>query len=308
MTRPMLIVITGPTASGKTSLSIDVARRLGCEIISADSRQLFADLPIGTAAPTPAELAAVPHHFIGSLALTDYYSAAQFETDALGLLPDIFERSGGYAVVCGGSMMYVDALVNGIDNMPTISPEVRTKVARLAEEQGREGLLALLEITDPDYYAEVDRQNTKRIVHALEISMQAGVPYSTLRTGTKAERPFDIIKFAIDMPRQELFERINRRVDLMIADGFVDEAKSVYHLRHVNSLNTVGYKELFAYFDGTMDFDTAVARIKKNTRVYAKKQMTWLKRDPSVIWLKSPATAEDVLSHTANYRADYTKD
>ncbi|MDE6369797.1 MAG: tRNA (adenosine(37)-N6)-dimethylallyltransferase MiaA [Muribaculaceae bacterium] len=304
MKRPMLIVITGPTASGKTSLSIDVARRLGCEIISADSRQLFADLTIGTAAPTSDELSAVPHHFVGTLALTDYYSAAQFESDALQLLPDVFSRSDGYAVVCGGSMMYVDALVNGIDNMPTVSPEVRAKVLRLADQQGHEGLLALLEITDPGYYAEVDRQNTKRIIHALEISMQAGVPYSTLRTGSKAVRPFDIAKFAIDMPRQELFERINRRVDLMISDGLVDEAKSVYHLRHLNSLNTVGYKELFAYFDGTMDFDTAVARIKKNTRVYAKKQMTWLKRDSSVIWLKYPATVDDVISHTANYRAD----
>ena len=287
MKRPMLIVITGPTASGKTSLSIDVARRLGCEIISADSRQLFADLTIGTAAPTSDELSAVPHHFVGTLALTDYYSAAQFESDALQLLPDVFSRSDGHAIVCGGSMMYVDALVNGIDNMPTVSPEVRAKVLRLADQLGREGLLALLEIIDPGYYAEVDRQNTKRIIHALEISMQAGVPYSTLRTGSKAVRPFDIAKFAIDVPRQELFERINRRVDLMISDGLVDEAKSVYNLRHLNSLNTVGYKELFAYFDGTMDFDTAVARIKKNTRVYAKKQMTWWARDKEIIPLDS---------------------
>lgn len=296
MTRPTLVVITGPTASGKTSLSIDVARRLGCEIISADSRQLFRDLPIGTAAPTTEELAAVPHHLVGTLSLSDYYSAARFEEDALSLLPDIFNRSGGYAVVCGGSMMYVDALVNGIDIMPTVSADVRAKLTRLAEEQGSEGLLALLEIIDPEYYMAVDKQNTKRIVHALEISMQAGVPYSTLRTGTKAIRPFDIKKIAIELPRETLFDRINRRVDAMIANGFVEEARSVYHLRHLNSLNTVGYKELFEYFDGTMDLDTAIARIKKNTRVYAKKQMTWLKRDESVIRLKAPVSAEDVIS------------
>ena len=296
LTRPTLVVITGPTASGKTSLSIDVARRLGCEIISADSRQLFRDLPIGTAAPTTEELAAVPHHLVGTLSLSDYYSAARFEEDALSLLPDIFNRSGGYAVVCGGSMMYVDALVNGIDIMPTVSADVRAKLTRLAEEQGSEGLLALLEIIDPEYYMAVDKQNTKRIVHALEISMQAGVPYSTLRTGTKAIRPFDIKKIAIELPRETLFDRINRRVDAMIANGFVEEARSVYHLRHLNSLNTVGYKELFEYFDGTMDLDTAIARIKKNTRVYAKKQMTWLKRDESVIRLKAPVSAEDVIS------------
>ena len=296
LNRPVLVVITGPTASGKTSLSIDVARRLGCEIISADSRQIFKGLPIGTAAPTGEELSAVRHHLVGTLSLDDYYSAAQFESDALGLLPEIFSRSGGFAVVCGGSMMYVDALINGIDIMPTVSQEVRDKVGRLADEQGPEGLLALLEITDPDYYREVDRQNIKRVIHALEISMEAGMPYSTLRTGAKAERPFDIKKFAIEMPREQLFCRINSRVDAMIAAGMIDEARSVYHLRHLNSLNTVGYKEMFAYFDGEMDLDTAVARIKKNTRVYAKKQMTWLKRDDSVITLKYPASADDVIS------------
>ncbi len=292
----MLVVITGPTASGKTSLSIDVACRLGCEIISADYRQIFAGLPIGTAAPTDGELAAVRHHLVGTLLLDDYYSAAQFEADALRLLPDIFDRSGGYAVVCGGSMMYVDALINGIDDMPTVSPEVRDKVARLADEQGAEGLLALLEITDPEYYQEVDRQNTKRVIHALEISMQAGRPYSALRTGAKAERPFDVRKFAIEMPREQLFDRINSRVDAMVEAGLIDEARSVDHLRHLNSLNTVGYKEMFAFFDGKMDLATAIARIKKNTRVYAKKQLTWLKRDESVIWLPSPASADDVIS------------
>lgn len=294
--RPLLIVITGPTASGKTSLAIDLACRLGCEIISADSRQIYRDLPIGTAAPTTDELATVPHHFVATLGLDDYYSAAQFETDALNILPEIFKRSGGYAIVCGGSMMYVDALVKGIDIMPTVSDEVRAKVMRLADQQGPEGLLALLEITDPEYFNIVDRSNLKRVKHALEISMEAGVPYSSLRTGEIASRPFDIIKYAIDIPREILFDRINRRVDNMISDGLVEEAREVADKRHLNSLNTVGYKELFAWFDGNMDYDTAIARIKKNTRVYAKKQLTWLKKDPSVIWLKYPATADDIIS------------
>lgn len=294
--RPKVAVITGPTASGKTSLAIEVARRLGCEIISADSRQLYRDLPIGTAAPTAEEQTAVRHHMVGTLGLEDYYSAAQFEGDALDLLPGIFDRSGGYAVVCGGSMMYVDALINGIDEMPTVSPEVRAKVMRLAEEQGSEGLLALLEIMDPAYRAMVDSANTKRVMHALEISMQAGVPYSTLRTGRRAVRDFDTVKFAIDMPREMLFDRINRRVDRMIEEGFIEEARNVYDRRELNSLNTVGYKELFAWFDGTMDRETAIARIKKNTRVYAKKQLTWLRRDQSVVWLSAPASADDVIS------------
>ena len=294
--RPLLIVITGPTASGKTSLAIDVARRLRCEIISADSRQIYRDIPIGTAAPTSDELNAVKHHLVGTHNLADYYSGAQFESDALRLLPDLFNRSDGYAVVCGGSMMYVDALINGIDDMPTVSDEVRAKVMRLFEQQGTEGLLALLEITDPEYFRIVDRSNLKRVMHALEISMEAGVPYSALRTGEKAVRPFDILKFAIDVPREILFERINRRVDNMITEGFINEAKRVEVNRHHNSLNTVGYKELFTWFDGGMDYETAVARIKKNTRVYAKKQLTWLKKDPSVIWLKYPASADDITS------------
>ncbi len=232
---------------------------------------------------------------IATLDLDSYYSAAQFEADALELLPALFDKSGGYAVVCGGSMMYVDALVNGIDEMPSVSDEVRDKVARLAAEQGTEGLLALLEITDPDYYAEVDHSNTKRVIHALEISMQAGVPYSSLRTGRKAVRPFDIIKIAIDRPRQELFDRINRRVDAMIDAGLPDEARRVSHLRQLNALNTVGYKEMFAFFDGTMDFDTAVARIKKNTRVYAKKQLTWLRRDQSVKWIDPAEPIDNII-------------
>lgn len=275
--QPTLIVITGATASGKSALAIDVAGRLGCEIISADSRQLFRDIPIGTAAPTAEQLAAVPHHLVGTLPLDGYYSAAQFEADALAIAKRLWERSP-YVVVCGGSMMYIDALTDGIDELPTISAATRERVLQMLEQQGLSGLLAYLEILDPGYYAVVDRANTRRVVHAIEICLEAGVPYSQLRVRRRAERPFRIVKVAVDMPREQLFDRINRRVELMMEQGLLDEARRVYPLRHLNSLNTVGYKELFAYFDGEMDLSTATARIAKNTRVYAKKQLTWLAR------------------------------
>lgn len=277
MAKPTLIVITGATASGKSALAINVAGRLGCEIISADSRQLFRDIPIGTAAPTAEQLAAVPHHLVGTLPLDGYYSAAQFEADALAIAERLWERSP-YVVVCGGSMMYIDALTDGIDQLPTISAATRERVLQMLEQQGLSGLLAYLEILDPEYYAVVDRANTRRVVHAIEICLEAGVPYSQLRVRRRAERPFRIVKVAIDMPREQLFDRINRRVELMMEQGLLEEARRVYPLRHLNSLNTVGYKELFAYFDGEMDLPTATARIAKNTRVYAKKQLTWLAR------------------------------
>lgn len=289
MSRDRLIVVTGPTASGKTRLAIDIACRLGCEIISADSRQMYRDISIGTAKPTADELAQVRHHFIDILPLDCYYSAACFEADAGAMLPGLFAKSGA-AVVCGGSMMYVDALVRGIDDMPTVSDITRRRIDEMEAQQGADGLLAYLEIVDPDYYAVVDRSNIKRVKHAIEISAEAGVPYSALRTGRAKERPYDVIKFMIDHPREELFDRINRRVDAMMAVGLEEEARRVEPLRHLNSLNTVGYKEMFAWFDGAMDYHAAVERIKKNTRVYAKKQLTWLKRDPEVIRL-NPATA-----------------
>lgn len=287
--RPVLIVITGPTGSGKTSLAIELARHLGCDIISADSRQIYRGLPIGTAAPTPGQLAAVRHHFVHMLPLDGYYSAAQYESDVMALLPELWQHNR-YAVMCGGSMMYVDAVTRGIDELPTISPEIRERVSRDFGERGIEWLRKELQTLDPRYYDIVDKNNHKRMVHALEICLQAGAPYSTLRTGAVKKRPFDVLKVALDYPREQLFDRINSRVDAMVADGLEDEARSVYHLRHLNSLNTVGYKEMFQYFDGTMDRHTAIERIKKNTRVYAKKQLTWLKRDTSVRYL-APDTA-----------------
>lgn len=278
-----LIVITGPTGSGKTALAIETARRLGTEIISADSRQLYRDIPVGTAAPTAEQLAAVPHHFVGTLPLDAYYSAAEFEADVMRLLPDIFARCGGTAVMCGGSMMYIDAVCRGIDDLPTISDEIREHCRKLWLKEGTSGIIARLEKIDPEYLRIVDLQNHRRLVHALEISLEAGVPYSSLRTGQPKRRPFEILKFAIDLPREELFARINARVTAMVDNGLIDEGRRVYPLRHLNSLNTVGYKELFAHFDGLMDLPTALDRIRKNTRVYAKKQLTWLRRDPTLL-------------------------
>ncbi len=284
-----LVVITGATGSGKTSLAIEVAKASGAEIISADSRQIFREIPIGTAAPTPEELAAVPHYFVGTHSLTDYYSAADFEADVLRLLEEKW-KTHSTMVMVGGSMMYVDAVVNGIDDLPTISEENRRRAMLVYEEGGLQQLrLDLLEM-DPDYYKIVDLNNHKRLIHALEIMYESGKKYSELRTGERRQRDFRILKYAIDLPREVLFSRINARTEQMLASGFLQEAERVYPLRHLNSLNTVGYKELFAYFDGKMDYDTAVARIAKNTRVYAKKQLTWLKKDDSVKFLQ-PETA-----------------
>lgn len=282
--RPLLVVVTGPTASGKTSLAIELACRYGTEIVSADSRQIFKDLPIGTAAPTQVERSRAFHHLVGTHPLDAYYSAAVFEQDALRILDGIWAQHR-VAVVCGGSMMYIDALTKGIDDMPTVTDATRAYVLNLLETQGLDAVLAQLDILDPEYAAVVDRANTRRVVHAVEICLQAGVPYSSLRTGRSRQRPFDVLTFAIDRPREELFARINARVDAMVAEGLEDEARRAFAQGSFNSLNTVGYKEMAAYFAGEMTQEEAIARIGKNTRVYAKKQLTWLKRDPSVIWL-----------------------
>lgn len=285
----MLAIVTGPTASGKTGLAIRLARHFGTDVISADSRQMFRDIPIGTAAPGPEEQALARHHFVGTLPLDAYYSAARYETDVLALLPSLWRRSP-VAVMCGGSMMYVDAVVRGIDDMPTVSASTRAYVLNMLDQQGLEGVLAQLRICDPVYWQQVDRANTRRVVHALEICLEAGVPYSSLRKGSVARRDFRIVKMMIDRPREELFDRINRRVDLMIAQGLEAEARAALAQGEFNSLNTVGYKEMAAYFRGDMDRATAIARIARNTRVYAKKQLTWLARDPTVIRL-APVTA-----------------
>lgn len=299
---PLLIAVTGATASGKTALAISLARHFGCDIISADSRQIYKGIPIGTAQPAPEELAAVPHHLVGMLPLDSYYSASLFEQQAMALLPGIFERSGGVAVVCGGSMMYVDALCQGIDELPTVSVEVRTRLASLYAAEGIGPVAEQLRKLDPEYAARVDMANHKRVIHALEICLESGRPYSSLLTGQAAERPFRTLRLAIDWPREQLFDRINRRVDLMMQAGLEEEARRVYPLRHLNSLNTVGYKEMFAMFDGLMDRDTAVARIAKNTRVYAKKQLTWLKRPDAATthFIPPGLSAEDTVKLMAD--------
>lgn len=293
MSTNTLVVITGPTGVGKSDTAVWLARELNAEIISADSRQLYRDIPIGTAAPTAEQMAKVKHHFVGTLSLEEYYSAAQFEDDVMQLLPRLFARSP-YVVMCGGSMMYVDAVCKGIDNIPTISDEIRREVVERFERDGAEAMREELRRLDPVYYNQVDLKNHKRVIHAVEICLQAGRPYSELRTNSVKQRPFRIVKIGLNLPREQLFDRINRRVEKMIEAGLIDEARRFYPQRHLNSLNTVGYKELFAWMDGTMDYDTAVARIQKNTRVYAKKQLTWYAKDTDMHWF-APSDRQEIL-------------
>lgn len=287
-----LIVITGPTASGKSALAVDVAERLGTEIISADSRQVYTGIPIVTAMPTDEERARVHHHLIDMLPLDAYYSAACFERDALAVARRLMSERG-VAVVCGGSMMYVDALCHGIDELPTVPEAIRDELRHQLAQRGAEWLLNELERLDPEYYSIVDKKNTKRVFHAVEIIRASGATYTSLRTGKKRDRDFRILKFSLDMPREQLFSRINARVDAMVAQGLEQEARSVYGLRHLNSLNTVGLKEMFSWFDGTMQREEAIERIKKNTRVYAKKQLTWHKRDCGLIYVPAGSDAAD---------------
>lgn len=292
-----LIVITGPTGVGKSDVAVQVARSLGTEILSADSRQVYAGIPVTTAAPTEIQLRQVPHHFVGCLPLDAYYSASLFEERALAFLPGIFARCGGVAVACGGSMMYVDALCHGLDELPTVSDRVRAEVTRMRDSDGDRALLDMLDRLDPEYGAVVDRNNMKRVMHALEICLESGVTYSSLRGRPKAARPFRILKYMLTAPRPVLFDRINSRAERMLAAGMEREVRSVAHLRHLNSLNTVGFKEMFRYIDGDWTLDEALARMQKNTRVYAKKQLTWFARDPHIriIDVTTQKSAETIL-------------
>lgn len=277
--RPQLIVVTGPTASGKSALAVGLARELGTEIISADSRQIYRGIPIATAAPTPEQLSAVRHHLVGTLPLEAYYSASRFADDASALLPDIFSRCDNRVVVCGGSMMYIDALTDGLDELPTVSDAVRGEVLKLYAAGGMEAIRSELRHLDPDYMERVDPDNPRRIIHAIEISLMAGVPYSSLIGRKAAEpKPFDVVRIAIGWSRDDLFARIAQRTRQMIADGLVEEARSLIDHRSLNSLNTVGIKEMMAYFDGAMTLPEATEKIARNTRVYAKKQLTWMRR------------------------------
>ena len=278
-----LIIILGPTGVGKTELSLQIAEQFGSCIISADSRQFYRDIPIGTAAPTLEQQARVKHYFVGTLGLEDYYSAAQYEADTLQLLAQLFEQQE-VVVMSGGSMMYIDAVCNGIDDIPTVTDETRQMVHSRYEAEGLESLVSELRLLDPAYYECVDRKNTARVLHALEICYQTGQTFTSFRTGKKKLRPFNIIKVGLNRPRPELFDRINLRVSAMMDEGLLAEVRRVLPFRNCNSLNTVGYKELFNYLDGEWELDFALDRMRKNTRVYAKKQLTWFKRDESVCW------------------------
>ncbi len=271
-----LIVVTGPTASGKSDLAVKLALEHDTEIISADSRQIYKGIPIVTAVPDECQRMGVTHHLMECLPLEAYYSAAIFEEDALRIASEIWKKRD-VAIVCGGSMMYIDALVQGIDELPTVPDSIRFPLMEEWKSKGDDWLRDRLKALDPDYYSKVDLANMKRVFHAVEICMASGTTYTSLRTGRKKKRDFEIEKIIIDLPREVLFDRINHRVLKMVDNGLEEEARRVYPLRHLNSLNTVGLKEMFAYFDGVMDFETAVARIQKNTRVYAKKQLTWIK-------------------------------
>ncbi len=290
-----LFVLIGPTGVGKTALSLSIAEMLGCDIVSADSRQMYADLKIGTAAPTGKELARVRHHFVGQLALTDYYSAAQYEIDVLKLTEELF-HSHNALLLTGGSMMYIDAVCKGIDDIPTVDDITRRTLLDRYEQEGLEPLVNELRLLDPEYYRIVDLKNPKRVIHALEICYMTGRTYTSFRTRTAKERPFRIVKIGLRREREELYDRINRRVDQMMADGLVEEARSVYPYRQLNSLNTVGYKEMFKYLDGEWDLDFAIEKIKQNSRIYSRKQMTWFKRDTDIRWFH-PDQKEEILQH-----------
>ena len=288
-----LVVITGPTAVGKTELCLEIAERFGIPIINADSRQIYSDMHIGTASPTSEQLQRVRHHFVGTLRLGDYYNASMFEQDVLRVLDKEFEgRTDHIALMTGGSMMYIDAVCNGIDDIPTITDDVRLWMKERLASEGLERLCEELRMLDPDYYSIVDRHNTRRVVHALEICHQTGNTFTSYRVRERKQRPFAIVKIALNRNRDLLYNRINRRVDAMIAAGLEDEARHLLPWRNENALNTVGYKEMFAYFDGQWSFDEAVERIKGNTRRYARKQLTWFKRDPAVRWFDADDNKE----------------
>ncbi len=278
-----LVVVLGPTGVGKTDAVLPLAERLGLPIINADSRQIFKEIPIGTAAPTKEQMERVHHFFVGTKSVTDYYSAAHYEQDVLRLLKGLF-RESDVAIMCGGSMMYIDVVCRGIDALPTVDTTTRATLRERLEKEGLDSLLEELKTEDPDYYAIVDKKNPRRVVHALEICRVAGKPYSQLRTGLSTKRYFDIRKIGLFRERKEMYDRINHRVESMVAQGLVDEARRVYPLKGLNALNTVGYKEMFSHFDGLIDLHEAIRQIQSHTRQYMRKQMTWFSHDESIVW------------------------
>ena len=279
-----LLVILGPTGVGKTNLSIDIARQLSCHILSADSRQIYKGMTIGTDAVSSEQLQKVPHYFIGTLSADEYFSASQFEDDAIKLISKL-HTTDDYVIMSGGSMMYIDAVCKGIDDVPDIDSTLRKQLMDLYQKEGIDPIRRQLKMRDPFFYNQVDLKNPKRLIHALEVCIMTGKPYSSYRTNTIKERPFEIIKIGLMRPREELYQRINARVDKMIEKGLVEEARGFYPQRHLNSLNTVGYKELFQYFDGDWSLDFAVEKIKQHSRNYARKQLSWFNRDKEIHWI-----------------------
>ena len=298
MSSGKLIVITGPTAVGKTELCMELAQWLNIPIINADSRQMFRELKIGTAAPTDKQLQQVRHYFVGNLSISDYYSASMYEQDVNKLLAELFTTSN-YALLTGGSMMYIDAVCNGIDDIPTVDETTRQLMKQRLAEEGLEALVEELKQLDPEHYEVVDRQNPRRVVHALEICHMTGKTYTSFRKAEKKQHPFQIVKIGLNRDRSELYERINLRVDKMIQNGLVEEARNLTSYRHANALNTLGYKEIFNYFDGIWSLDEAIERIKGNTRRYARKQLTWFKRDATMRWFH-PNDVELIKNYISN--------
>lgn len=305
-----LIVITGPTGVGKTELCLTIAEHYGIDIINADSRQIYAEIPIGTAAPTNEQMQRVRHHFVGMKHIGEYYSASMFEQEVLQLLNDNDNGNwNGNFLMSGGSMMYIDAVCNGIDDIPTIREDIRQGMKKRLEQEGLESLTEELKTLDPEYWEIVDRQNPRRVVHALEICHQTGRTYTSFRIGKKKERPFNIIKVGLTldkvqkvkrgqviMDHSELYERINARVLSMVENGLVDEVKSVLPYRNDKALNTIGYKEMFQYIDGKISLDEAIRQIQSNTREYARKQLTWFKKDPDIKWFR-PKQEEEIINY-----------
>lgn len=292
---PRLIVIVGPTGIGKTKLAIDLARTFACEIISSDSRQMYREMKIGTAKPNNEELTTIKHHFINNLSVEDYYNASQFEFEALSLLDKKFKEHDTM-IMAGGSMLYTDAVCKGIDDLPTVNPEVRVKWKTVFEKEGIDSIRTSLKILDPEHYAEVDKKNHQRIIHALEIIDMTGRKFSSMRTQTTKKRNFDILYIGLNAERDVLYQRINSRVDTMIEAGLLDEVKSLERYKNLNPLNTVGYKELFEYLEGKISLTLGIENIKRDTRRYAKKQITWHKRNPDITWF-APEQADLILKH-----------
>lgn len=296
-----LFVIIGPTGVGKTETCLQVAEHLNTPIVNADSRQIFKEIPIGTAAPTAEQRQRVRHYFVGTHSIADYYSAAMYEADVMSLLPRLFEESySSSALLSGGSMMYVDAVCKGIDDIPTINDETRELMKRRLAEEGLEAMVEELHQLDPEHWAIVDRHNPRRIIHALEICHMTGKTYTSFRTNSIKRRPFRIVKIGLNREREELYERINLRVLQMMELGLEQEARSMYTLRHLNALNTVGYKELFQHFDGVIPLEEAVRQIQSNTRRYMRKQLTWFKRDEEIRWFH-PDKIKEILNYVDSF-------